>query len=117
MPPAARMADPTTHGSPLAPGPGSANVMIGFMPAWRAMVDQHACPAVSITGPDGVWSEERYKEIMVRAQHRVRKTRSRCQRDPRRVGSVSRTWKPFDWVGGAHACPGIAQGQARRGIR
>lgn len=50
------MADPTTHGSPLAPGPGSANVMIGFMPAWRAMIDQHACPAVSITGADGVGS-------------------------------------------------------------
>ena len=56
MPPAARMADPTTHGAPLAPGPGSANVMIGFMPAWRAMIDQHACPAVSITGADGVGS-------------------------------------------------------------
>ncbi|MGI4757937.1 MAG: PAAR domain-containing protein [Janthinobacterium lividum] len=56
MPPAARMADPTTHGSPLAPGPGSVNVMIGFMPAWRATIDQHACPAVSITGPDGVGS-------------------------------------------------------------
>jgi uncharacterized Zn-binding protein involved in type VI secretion len=24
------------------------------MPAWRAMIDQHACPLVSITGPDGV---------------------------------------------------------------
>ena len=56
MPPAARMADPTTHGAPLAPGPGSTNVMIGFMPAWRAMIDQHACPAVSITGADGVGS-------------------------------------------------------------
>ena len=56
MPPAARMADPTTHGAPLAPGPGSANVMIGFMPAWRAVIDQHACPMVSVTGPDGVGS-------------------------------------------------------------
>jgi hypothetical protein len=24
------------------------------MPAWRALMDQHACPMVSITGPDGV---------------------------------------------------------------
>lgn len=56
MPFAARMTDPTTHGAPLAPGPGSANVMIGFMPAWRAMIDQHACPAVSVTGADGVGS-------------------------------------------------------------
>ena len=54
MPPAARIGDPTTHGSPLAPGPGSADVLIGGMPAWRAMIDQHACPAVSVTGADGV---------------------------------------------------------------
>jgi uncharacterized Zn-binding protein involved in type VI secretion len=43
-------------GAPLAPGPGSLTVMIGNMPAWRAMVDQHACPAVSISGADGVGS-------------------------------------------------------------
>jgi uncharacterized Zn-binding protein involved in type VI secretion len=54
MPPAARITDPTTHGMPLAPGPGSVNVLIGGLPAWRAMIDQHACPAVSITGADGV---------------------------------------------------------------
>ena len=54
MPPAARVTDPTTHGAPLSPGPGSPNVLIGGLPAWRAMIDQHACPAVSITGPDGV---------------------------------------------------------------
>jgi len=54
MPPAARVADPTTHGAPLSPGPGSTDVLIGGMPAWRAMIDQHACPVVSITGPDGV---------------------------------------------------------------
>ena len=53
---AARITDPTTHGSPLAPGPGSVNVAIGGMPAWRAMVDQHACPAVSISGADGLGS-------------------------------------------------------------
>ena len=36
--PAARVADPTTHmGQPLAPGPGSPNTLIGFMPAWRAV--------------------------------------------------------------------------------
>ena len=56
MPPAARLTDPTTHGAPLAPGPGSANVLIGNLPAWRAMIDQHACPAVSISGADGVGS-------------------------------------------------------------
>jgi uncharacterized Zn-binding protein involved in type VI secretion len=28
--------------------------MIGNMPAWRALIDTHACPAVSITGADGV---------------------------------------------------------------
>jgi uncharacterized Zn-binding protein involved in type VI secretion len=56
MPPAARIADPTAHGAPLAPGPGSANVLIGYMPAWRATIDQHACPMVSISGADGVGS-------------------------------------------------------------
>jgi uncharacterized Zn-binding protein involved in type VI secretion len=56
MPPAARIADPTTHGAPLAPGPGSPNVIIGYMPAWRAIMDQHACPLVSITGADGIGS-------------------------------------------------------------
>lgn len=54
MPPAARVTDSTAHGAPLSPGPGSPNVVIGGLPAWRAMIDQHACPAVSITGPDGV---------------------------------------------------------------
>jgi len=54
MPPAARITDITTHGMPLAPGPGSVNVLIGGLPAWRAMMDQHACPMVNITGPDGV---------------------------------------------------------------
>lgn len=56
MPPAARITDATTHGMPLAPGPGSLNVLIGMLPAWRAMIDQHACPAVSITGADGIGS-------------------------------------------------------------
>ena len=27
-------------------GGGSQNVMIGSMPAWRALVDQHVCPLV-----------------------------------------------------------------------
>src|SRR5262249_12852691 len=54
MPPAARVGDPTTHGAPTAPRPGSMNVLIGGMPAWRATIDQHACPAVSITGADGI---------------------------------------------------------------
>ena len=31
------MGDPTAHGCPLAPGPGSTNVMIGGQPAWRGM--------------------------------------------------------------------------------
>ena len=52
--PAARVTDPTTHGSPLSPGPGSPTVLIGGLPAWRTSVDQHACPATSATGPDGV---------------------------------------------------------------
>lgn len=46
MPAAARMGDMTSHGTPLTPGPGSANVLIGGMPAWRATADFHTCPQV-----------------------------------------------------------------------
>jgi len=44
MPPAARALDMTSHGSPLTPGTGSLNVIIGGQPAWRATVDFSACP-------------------------------------------------------------------------
>jgi len=44
--PAARFGDQTSHGTPLAPGPGSVNVLIGNMPAWRAAADFHVCPLV-----------------------------------------------------------------------
>jgi uncharacterized Zn-binding protein involved in type VI secretion len=45
MPAAARVGDPTSHAStPLGPGIGSPNVLIGSRPAWRALVDVHACP-------------------------------------------------------------------------
>jgi uncharacterized Zn-binding protein involved in type VI secretion len=54
--PAARVTDLTTHGSPLFPGPGSPNTLIGFLPAWRTIIDQHACPAASISGADGIGS-------------------------------------------------------------
>lgn len=47
MPPAARVGDQTSHGTPLAPGPGSVNVLIGGMPAWRATADFHTCPLVT----------------------------------------------------------------------
>jgi len=47
MPPAARVGDTTSHGTPLSPGPGSVNVLIGGMPAWRATSDMHTCPLVS----------------------------------------------------------------------
>lgn len=44
MPPAARALDLTSHGSPLAPGTGSLNVVIGGQPAWRATADNSTCP-------------------------------------------------------------------------
>ena len=47
MPPAARVGDSTSHGTPLAPGPGSANVLIGGQPAFRDGSDFHACPLYS----------------------------------------------------------------------
>lgn len=41
---AARVGDMTSHGTPLSPGIGSPNVLIGGLPAWRSVVDVHACP-------------------------------------------------------------------------
>lgn len=49
MPPAARMGDTTSHGTPLSPGPGCPTVLIGGMPAWRVGADFHTCPL--FTGP------------------------------------------------------------------
>jgi uncharacterized Zn-binding protein involved in type VI secretion len=51
VPPAARMGDMTAHGTPLSPGPGSTNVLIGGMPAWRATADMHTCPLVTALVP------------------------------------------------------------------
>lgn len=44
MPPAATVGDQTIHGTPLSPGPGSSNVLIGGKPAWRCTIDIHSCP-------------------------------------------------------------------------
>ena len=49
--PAARMGDTTSHGTPLSPGPGSANVLIGGQPAWRAAMDFHTCPLLTVLVP------------------------------------------------------------------
>ncbi len=49
--PAARMGDPTSHGTPLSPGPGSVNVLISGKPAWRVASDFHACPLVTVLVP------------------------------------------------------------------
>lgn len=43
MPPAARLSDGTAHGTPLL-GDASPDVLIGGLPAWRALSDVHACP-------------------------------------------------------------------------
>lgn len=51
MPPAARVADLTSHGTPLGPGPGSPTVLIGGMPAWRVGSDFHTCPLVTALVP------------------------------------------------------------------
>ena len=53
MPPAARAGDITSHGTPLGPGIGSPNVLIGGQGAWRATVDAHVCPLVNGTVPHG----------------------------------------------------------------
>jgi uncharacterized Zn-binding protein involved in type VI secretion len=49
--PAARFGDQTSHGTPLAPGPGSPTVLIGGRPAWRAGTDFHACPLFNVLVP------------------------------------------------------------------
>lgn len=41
--PAARVTDPTSHGTPLT-GVGCPTVRIGGLPAWRALADIHVCP-------------------------------------------------------------------------
>ena len=51
MPPAARMTDVTSHGTPLAPGPGCPTVLIGGSPAWRAGADFHTCPLFNGPAP------------------------------------------------------------------
>ena len=51
MPPAARLTDLTSHGTPLGPGPGCPNVLIEGMPAWRALSDMHVCPLVTVLVP------------------------------------------------------------------
>lgn len=51
MAPAARVGDNTSHGTPLGPGPGSVNVLIGGMPAFRAGSDSHICPLFTGTVP------------------------------------------------------------------
>lgn len=49
--PAARLGDPTSHGTPLGPGPGCPTVLIAGQPAWRAGADVHACPLVDGVKP------------------------------------------------------------------
>ncbi len=49
--PAARTGDLTSHGTPLAPGPGCPTVLIGGQPAWRAGTDFHTCPLVNGVQP------------------------------------------------------------------
>lgn len=51
MPLAARIGDMTSHGTPLGPGPGSANVSIGGLPAWRVAADTHSCPLLTVLVP------------------------------------------------------------------
>src|SRR4051812_23252055 len=49
--PAARVGDPTAHGTPLSFGPGSPTVLIGGQPAWRSGSDTHICPLVDVLKP------------------------------------------------------------------
>lgn len=45
------MSDMTAHGGPLAPGPGSTNVFIGGLPAWRGLTPAGAAAiAAAVAG-------------------------------------------------------------------
>jgi uncharacterized Zn-binding protein involved in type VI secretion len=44
LPPVASVGDFTSHGTPLFPGIGSPNVLVGGRPTWRTLIDFHACP-------------------------------------------------------------------------
>lgn len=46
------LGDPTTHGSPLAPGVGALTVLYNGRPIWRVGIDFHACPIVKGVVPD-----------------------------------------------------------------
>src|SRR5215212_4345871 len=48
--PAARVGDVTAHGGALVPGPGSTNVFIGGMPAWRGVSAAAAAGIVASAG-------------------------------------------------------------------
>lgn len=53
--PAARVGDLVAHPIPpvLTPGPGSPDTLIGFRPAWRALVDVHVCATPLPPSPHG----------------------------------------------------------------
>jgi uncharacterized Zn-binding protein involved in type VI secretion len=61
MPNAARVSDSTGHGPPVTPGPGSLTVLIGNMPAWRAI------PAT--VGPAVEAASNSMKSFMSSPQH------------------------------------------------
>ena len=48
--PAARFTDLTSHGTPMVPGTGSLNVLIGYLPAWRGI------PLAAAAGVQGAQS-------------------------------------------------------------
>ena len=40
----AAVGDMTSHGTPLSPGPGIPNILVGGRPIWRVGLDLHSCP-------------------------------------------------------------------------
>jgi uncharacterized Zn-binding protein involved in type VI secretion len=44
IPQIATLGNSTSHGTPLFPGTGSANVFLRGKPVWRALIDFHTCP-------------------------------------------------------------------------
>jgi hypothetical protein len=107
-PMAARLGDLTTHGSPLMPGTGSPNVMIGGRPAWRVGPDLSMCP---FPGAARDWPHSSRRADRAHQRH-ARRAHGRLRARANRRTERHRHWlcDRDDWQAG-----GATSAQARPG--
>ena len=89
--PAARVGDMTAHGSPLAPGPGSFNVLIGKQPAWRGL---GAAAALALVKEAAKVAETAASVLVVQTPVNVKELAEGIKNIVQMMGSVDQ-----------HACP------------